>query len=220
MTDMLLLYTVPVSTYGQKVRLAAALMGLELAEAYPPDGYGSAAYKRIVPQGTVPALMHDGFVVAESDVIIEYLDEVGHRLGATRRLLPADPQARARERERARFADLKLELAARALYPLVGSRRPVPEEAIARLRSGCRMLGEVMRPGPFLSGAEPGLADCATLPATAVITTLARHLEINPDLPTWVHGWTARCQEHSRLARALSDHATALDSWAREKQGL
>lgn len=216
---MLMLYTVPVSTYGQKVRLAAALMGLELAEVYPPGGYGSADYKRIVPQGTVPALVHDGFVVAESDVIIEYLDEVGLRMGAARRLLPADPQVRARERERARFCDLKLELAARALYPLVGSRRPVPEDAIARLRAGCRMLGELMRPAPFLSGTEPGLADCAALPATAVIATLARHLEINPDLPGWVAPWTGRCAEHPRLGRAIAAHSEALDTWAREKQG-
>jgi len=37
-------------------------------------------------------------------------------------------------------------------------------------------------------------------------------MEINPDLPTWVHGWTARCEEHPRLAKPLSAHAAALDT--------
>ena len=76
MTDFTLFAT-PVSVYSCKVRVGLALKGLDWAEVPPPGGYGSAEYRAIVPQGTVPALAHGRFVLAESDAILEYLDEVG-----------------------------------------------------------------------------------------------------------------------------------------------
>ena len=53
---MITLYNVPVSSYGAKVRIILNHKGLEWTE--PADGYGSAAYKQIVPAGTVPAIIH------------------------------------------------------------------------------------------------------------------------------------------------------------------
>ena len=73
------LYATPVSVYSCKVRLALVLKDLEWTEMAPWGGYGSAAYQAIVAQGTVPALVHNGFILAESDAIIEYLDDIGGR---------------------------------------------------------------------------------------------------------------------------------------------
>lgn len=49
-------------------------------------------FRAINPMAAVPALDHNGFVVAESMAIIDYLDG----LGLGQRLFPSEPQARAR----------------------------------------------------------------------------------------------------------------------------
>ena len=41
----------------------------------PPDGYGSEVYRAIIPAGTIPAIDQDGFRLADSEAIAEYLDE-------------------------------------------------------------------------------------------------------------------------------------------------
>ena len=66
------------------------------AEQTKPD------YLKINPNGVVPSLMHDGRVVIDSSVIMEYLDEV---FAAPERLVPEDPVARAAMRALMRFID-------------------------------------------------------------------------------------------------------------------
>lgn len=211
---MLTLYAIPVSVYAAKVRIAAALMGVPLAEVAPPDGYGSAAYKRIVPQGSVPALVHDGFVLAESDAIVEYLDEIG----AGRPLMPRDPQARARNRELARFADLKLELAARALYPHVGKPEVPPHLAEALVRNTAALSG-LVTPAPFLTGAAPSLADCALLAAGNVLKMMETHLPLPLPWPAWYPAYEGAAMALPGLAPILASHHQALDAWAVAKRG-
>ena len=73
---MLVLYDLPISSYGCKTRILLRHQGLDWTSLAPPDGYGSPAYCKIVPSGTIPALVHDGFTLGESDAIAEYLNEL------------------------------------------------------------------------------------------------------------------------------------------------
>jgi maleylacetoacetate isomerase len=84
------------SSAAYRVRIALALKGLEYesvprhllrngGEQHRPD------YLATNPQGLVPALEHDGYVVTQSLAICEYLDEVFPRPP----LLPAHPRGRA-----------------------------------------------------------------------------------------------------------------------------
>ncbi|MBX3020299.1 MAG: maleylacetoacetate isomerase [Bdellovibrionales bacterium] len=93
---MLKLYSYFRSSASYRVRIA--LHWKQLDFEYMPvhlvkDGgqQHSEAYRRINPMGHVPALDHDGFVVAESVAIIQYLDAIFPQ----HRLFPADPQAAA-----------------------------------------------------------------------------------------------------------------------------
>lgn len=52
----------------------------------------SEEFRRINPMAHVPALDHDGFVVAESMAILQYLDD----LHPENRLIPTDPRGKAR----------------------------------------------------------------------------------------------------------------------------
>jgi glutathione S-transferase len=73
------LYNAPQSTCSQRVRFELNAKGLPFEEKkldllagdqLKPD------YLRLNPNGVVPTLVHDGVVVIDSSVIIEYLDEI------------------------------------------------------------------------------------------------------------------------------------------------
>jgi maleylacetoacetate isomerase len=90
------LYTYWRSSAAFRVRIALALKGLPY-EAVPThllrDGgeQRQPAYRALNPQGLVPALDHDGFVLSQSLAICEYLEEIAPEPP----LLPKEPRDRA-----------------------------------------------------------------------------------------------------------------------------
>jgi len=99
------LYNAPQSTCSQRVRfvlnakeLAFEEVKLDLlaGDQLRPD------YLALNPNGVVPTLDHDGAIVIDSSVIIEYLDEIEPgRVNFT----PSDPVRRAAMRALMRFID-------------------------------------------------------------------------------------------------------------------
>lgn len=94
---MLALYHSASSTCSQKVRLALAEKGL----AWTGHHLNLRAFEQLKPEllalnpaGMVPVLVHEGYVLTESMVINEYLDEVFPQVP----LRPAEPIGRARMR--------------------------------------------------------------------------------------------------------------------------
>jgi glutathione S-transferase len=99
------LYNAPQSTCSQRVRFVLNAKGLAFEERkldllagdqLKPD------YLALNPNGVVPTLMHDGEVVIDSSVIIEYLDEVAPDV---ENFTPREPGERARMRSLMRFID-------------------------------------------------------------------------------------------------------------------
>jgi len=211
-TDELIFFAVPMSAYAAKVRLAAHLKGVTLTERAPPDGYGSPAYRRIVPRGSIPALVHGDFVLTESDAIVEYLDDMG--LGQP--LLPADARGRARNRELSRYMDQKLELASRALYPQVG-KGPGDAALTEALVNNVAALGRLVTPSPFLTGPSPSLADCALMPVTNVLAMMERHLPLPLPWPAWMDDYRAAMRALPGVAPMLDAQFAALDGWGRSR---
>ena len=94
---MLELYTFAPSTCSQKVRLTLAEKGLDFTEHKLDSRKGehlAPDYLALNPNGVVPTLVHDGQVIIESVVILEYLDEVF----PDPPVRPAEPVARAKLR--------------------------------------------------------------------------------------------------------------------------
>jgi glutathione S-transferase len=98
------LYNAPQSTCSQRVRFVLNAKGLPFDEVkldllagdqLKPD------YLKLNPNGVVPTLDHDGNVIIDSSVIIEYLDEVSTEPSFT----PRAPVARAQMRSLMRFID-------------------------------------------------------------------------------------------------------------------
>ena len=99
------LYNAPQSTCSQRVRFVLNAKKLPFAEVkldllagdqLKPD------YLKLNPNGVVPTLDHDGAIVIDSSVIIEYLDEVAPE---PVNFTPRDPVRRARMRSLMRFID-------------------------------------------------------------------------------------------------------------------
>ena len=96
------LYNAPQSTCSQKVRLCLWEKNLEFSEKKLDLFKGdqlTPEYKKLNPNGVVPTLVHDGEVIIDSSVIIEYLDEAFPAVP----LSPPSPVGRAHMREWMRF---------------------------------------------------------------------------------------------------------------------
>ena len=87
---MLRLYRIPFSTNVERVALAARHKGLELEYVDIPEDDRTEVV-RVSGQELVPVLEHEGAVVADSPVILEYLE----RRFPDPPLLPATPARRA-----------------------------------------------------------------------------------------------------------------------------
>lgn len=98
------LYNAPQSTCSQRVRYMLHKKGAGFEE-HKLDLFGGdqlkPEYLALNPNGVVPTLVHDGKVVMDSAVILEYLDEVL----TDGSLVPDDPVERATMRSMLRFID-------------------------------------------------------------------------------------------------------------------
>jgi glutathione S-transferase len=165
------LYSVDLSPYASRVRIAIYAKNLPIEIVAPPGGLGSAEFNKLSPLGKVPALEVDGRWVVESEVINEFLED----RFPTPPLRPADPLARARMRELSRFADLYL---SPPLTVLFAQMNPATRDAkllaekLAELDLRLDQLESLVVAGPYGAGASLSLADCALAPLLFFLTRL------------------------------------------------
>ena len=213
---MLVLYDLPVSSYGCKTRIILRHKGLEWIPMPPPDGYGSPAYCKIVPSGTIPALDHDGFIIAESDAIAEYLNE----LRPHPPMLPSALRDRAMARALARFHDTRIEPLLRGYFAQVtpANRNAVfIAENAALLQKRIDQLCQIIAPAPYLSGTDLGLTDCGFAPSFAILNCLRGVLGFELDLPSSITTYAANLCAHPSVRDEYKAYVTALDDWAATK---
>jgi glutathione S-transferase len=165
-----------ISNYHNKVRIALLEKGVPFEEDPTCKPSQQEAFLARSPMGKVPFLeLDDGRRLAESDVIVEYLeDHYPHKP-----LLPKDPFERAKVREMTKFIELHLELVARRLYgELFFKRPPVSEEAKAAvgkdLAKGVRALKQLVRFEPYIAGKELTIADCAAFVHLPIVSMVGK----------------------------------------------
>jgi glutathione S-transferase len=146
------LYDADRCPYCARVRIVLAEKGIEYETVEVDlDDRPAWIYEKN-PLGRVPVLEEDTFVLAESAVIDEYLDE----RYPDPSLWPADPAERALGRKRVfRFDELS-----KPYYAL----RRGDDGARERLDAALATLEAVLQGQRFLSGREFGLADVAYVP--------------------------------------------------------
>ena len=213
---MLVLYDLAISSYGCKTRILLRHKGLEWKSLAPPDGYGSPAYCKIVPSGTIPALMHDGFTLGESDAIAEYVNE----LAPEPAMLPEAIKERAMARALSRFHDTRIEPLLRAYF---GQVTPANRNAdfIAKnanlLQRRFDQLAEIRTPSPLLAGNDLSLADCGFAPSFAILDCVQGLLGFDLTLPASIIAYRTALCAHSSIRDEYAAYVEALEEWAAAK---
>jgi stringent starvation protein A len=149
---MITLYDADRCPYCARVRIALAEKGIEYETVEVDLSNRPAWIYEKNPLGKVPVLEEDAFVLPESEVINEYLEE---RFPEPP-LWPADPG----ERSFARLLVFRFDELSRPYYAL----RREEDGARARLDRALARLDVVLAAQPYLTGREFGLADIAYVP--------------------------------------------------------
>lgn len=165
-----ILHAHPLSSCCQKVLIAARVLGVALDERLL--NLGDAAQRAMLdglsPARKMPVLVDQGRVVAETSIIIEYLQQ---RLSSDGpRLIPADPDAALAVRFWDRFCDFYLmtpmqALTAELLKPESARSEPAAEAARLLLLHSYVALNRQLDGPTWLAGEEFSMADCAAAPA-------------------------------------------------------
>jgi len=213
---MLVLYDLAISSYGCKTRILLRHKGLAWTSLAPPDGYGSPAYCKIVPSGTIPALVHDGFTLNESDAIAEYLNE----LAPEPAMLPEAIKERAMARALSRFHDTRIEPLLRAYFGQVAPAKRNADfiaENAALLQRRFHQLAEIRTPSPLLTGTDLSLADCGFAPSFAILDCVQGLLGFDLTLPASIIAYRAALCAHPSIHDEYATYVKALDEWAAAK---
>uniref|UniRef100_A0A0E0DRD7 glutathione transferase n=1 Tax=Oryza meridionalis TaxID=40149 RepID=A0A0E0DRD7_9ORYZ len=147
------------SSYTHRVQLALRLKALEFVYAEEDLGNKSEALLRLNPvHKKVPVLVHRGRALAESVIILQYLDDAWPE---SRPLLPSDPFDRALARFWCHFADDKLGPAVGAVFASTGKEQ---EAAVQQVHDNLALLEAELREGAFkgrrfFGGDQVGLLD-------------------------------------------------------------
>jgi RNA polymerase-associated protein len=190
---MLTLYDAPRCPYCARARIALAEKGLEyeVIEIDLSDRPRWIYEKN--PTGRVPVVEEDTFVLPESAVIDEYLNE----RYPDPLLLPADPAERALARVLIfRFDDLS-----KPYYAL----RRGEEGARLRLDAQLARLDALLETQAFLTGRAFGLADVAYVPW---ILRARDRMDVALDALPALEDWAARLSERPSVAAEIEVVAT------------
>ncbi len=171
-----------------------------------------AAFLELWPMGKFPVLRDEtrGITVAESTIILEYLDRQSTQDGC--RLTPSDPDDARECRLRDRFYDLYVnvpmgKIVTDKLRP-ENKRDPYGvEQAKAQLETAYAIADEWMRAGPWAVGEAFTLADCAAAPALFYAKRVVPFGEARRHLAQYF----ARLTERPSFARVVAE---AKPSWA------
>jgi glutathione S-transferase len=157
------------SPYVTRVLMYARIKGVDLPLEAPPGGTPrSAEYLAMNPVGKIPSLEVDGRVLAESEVICEYLEDAYPEQTG----LPVDDFDRATSRLISRLVDLYI---APQVGPMFRQMNPanrdaaIIDSAAAEFAKAFGYVEHFMGDGPFCVGAEPTLGDCALAPHMMLI---------------------------------------------------
>jgi maleylacetoacetate isomerase len=160
-TGVLRVYRIPFSTNVERVSLALGHKGLEV-EWEDVDAADRSPVERVSGQPLVPVLVHEGLVIADSTVILRYLDQLQPEP-------PLFPRDEARRAELEVFLDWFDRIWKRPPNEIEAERAKAEPDAeriyeLGRELTGSLELSEALLAGRDYLFGEFSAADCAAFP--------------------------------------------------------
>lgn len=203
------------SNYYNKVKMVLIEKGLPFQEERVLTGLKEEAVLCASPLGKVPFLRTDAGTLCESEIIVQYLEE----LQPLPALLPADPFERAKVRELTTFIELHLELVARELYPQAFFGSTVSETSQARIHKllvkNIAGFQRLARFGPFVAGEQFTSADCAafvSLPLVGMASKIVLGTDLLADAGVDWKAYVKRVGERPSAQRVSADRKLEQDA--------
>ncbi|XVF46606.1 hypothetical protein PTKIN_Ptkin03bG0041100 [Pterospermum kingtungense] len=153
MADQVKLFGMWASPYSRRVELALKLKGIPYEYIEEDLSNKSCLLLKYNPvHQKIPVLVHNGKPVAESLVILEYIDETW----TNNPVLPQDPYDRAMARFWAKFIDEKILITTRKVSLASGKEQ---EQAIEEITEQLKLLENELKGKEYFSGHNIGFLD-------------------------------------------------------------
>jgi len=207
------LYALTLSPFAMRARMALQFKGQAYDMDPPPGGSTrSEAYLAINPIGKLPVLVTaEGLAIAESETIIDYLDDTFPEPP----LMPADAGGRAQARNAVRCLELYVTPAMSRLFrqmdPATRDAAIVDAE-LEQVRSGFALVEHFVDDATFAVGQAPSKADCMLLPSLLLADTLAEIFQQGNLLAHCPHlsGYRSKARLHHGMGALWTETAEAM----------
>lgn len=170
---MIRLYGFPISNYYSMVKMTLLEKGMAFEEVLVRPSQ-EADYLSFSPMGKVPCLETEQGFLTETEVIVDYL----HDLGQGASFYPDDPFDKAKIRELIRYLELYIELPARRLYGDVFFGKPASDtekESVRKeLQKGFAALRRLAVYSPYIGGSVMSYADFYFLFSVGLVTRVTK----------------------------------------------
>ena len=208
---MMKLYSVDLSPYAARVRMQIYAKGIADITFEQPADWGMPRFREKFPIGRIPVLDIDGDLIAESEVIAEYLEEIHPKPS----LLGATPRETAHIRMLARIADIYIINNTFMLSGLTGamSRRTpaaarnngVSEQLAVEVVRNLEALDKLVGKDGFACCGRITLADCALVPGLFRVDNILPAVGVDTPIPALanVAAYWAAIQKNEHAARVL-----------------
>ena len=207
---MLKLYGFTVSNYFNMVKMALLEKGIEF-EFVDTKPTQEGDYLAKSPMGKVPCLETSEGFISETDVIFDYLED----LGQGQALMPASAYEKAKVRELIKQLELYIELPARTCFAEAFFGGTVSEEtkdkARASLKKGVECIKRTGKFSPYIAGDTFTYADIMFMYSVSLAGACAKRvlgMDLLEDLP-----------EAKALSELLASRASAQKVAADQKAG-
>lgn len=208
------LYHLPLSPFSRKIRVALAEKKLEASLQVEMVWERREAFLALNPAGTVPVLVdEDGTTLADSRVIVEYLEEVAPEVP----LIPGTPAERAEVRRLLAWFDEKFanEVTSLLVGEKVQKRFPgLGEPSSQAIRAGLANITTHMAYIEYLAERRTWLAGDRFSIADIAAAAHLSCVDYIGDVPWKDHGeameWYARVKSRPSFRPLLSDHIPGL----------
>ncbi len=208
-----------ISNYYNKVKLALLEKNIAFEETAAPPSQDEGYLARS-PMGKVPYLDIDGRCLAESQAIIEYLEDAHPTLA----LYPKDAWEKAKVREIIQIMELYLDGPGRELIGPVFFGAPLSEETKTRVwagwERGVKGLSRICKFSPFVAGSALTYADCAAYNHFQLVTVLSNAI-YGKDVTDGIRGAKAYIEmmkARSHCQQVSADQGKALQALMASKK--